>query len=311
MIETDASSNSAITGGTLTFGIATPGEAIIDVQYNASTTTAGDQNNLTISSAINATSLTKDGDNALILTGTNNFSGTTYLNRGRLLVTQNNQLGSGVVIGNGGQQTAYTQNYQASGSLSLDANGLNYNIPLTIGGATSNQAGSFVGSLDSQANFTNTWSGNITFDWSRNRLWQPALEHHWRRRRRQPGSQRCDFFAIHDHRHHRYRPRHQRPRHDCAGRQLAQYLRWGNPHIEGGTLIIEKDQALGTTFSNTSETDNIVMDHVGNSTFALPAPGTSPGFSMTTNKWLFLNARFPIRGRQQQRRASRIWAARQ
>ncbi len=71
------------TRGTLT---STTGEVIIQQQDTT--------NSLTINSVISGTNLTKSGDGTLVLTGTNTYTGTTYINGGTVSITSTNNLGS-------------------------------------------------------------------------------------------------------------------------------------------------------------------------------------------------------------------------
>jgi len=135
---------STITGGTLQ---GASGEDLVVIQNNTS-------NGLTIGSVIqdntSATSLTKSGAGTLTLTGTNTYTGTTYVNEGTLTITDSNALGNtdGVEVADGG-------------ILQLDSNGgddiVIGDVALTLYGPS----GYELGALNSVAG-DNSWAGDIT-----------------------------------------------------------------------------------------------------------------------------------------------------
>ncbi len=147
-IYANESSASNFTGGTLAFGPGGTGEAFITVFGQS----------LSLNTTVQASSLTKSGTGTLVLNGTNNFSGTTYINQGTVQVAGNNELGNGVVVGSN-LISASTAAF--GGSLQLTGN-VSYNLPLTISDSyTAGLAAGSQGGLDSLSG-SNTWSGTIT-----------------------------------------------------------------------------------------------------------------------------------------------------
>ncbi|MFD0895237.1 autotransporter-associated beta strand repeat-containing protein [Luteolibacter ambystomatis] len=157
-----------ITGGTLT--AATAGGELVIHQNN---TTAGGE--LTIASTIanntSASSLTKAGAGTLILTGTNTYSGTTYLNGGLARFSTSANLGTGAItMGGGGLQWATGSTVDitsgrtvtiGAGGGTFDTNGNNVTLATAFGSGSS---GTFVkngtGTLTLSANNTN-FTGSV------------------------------------------------------------------------------------------------------------------------------------------------------
>ena len=110
------SGDTVITGGTLKGG---SGADLIVQQYASA-------NTLTISSTLAnngaATSLTKSGPGKLVINGTNNLSGTNFLNAGVLEVSNLTQLASGPIIMTGG--TLRYTGVGVTNSLPITLNGL-------------------------------------------------------------------------------------------------------------------------------------------------------------------------------------------
>jgi len=133
-----------ITGGALQ---GASGEDLVVMQNNTS-------NGLTIGSVIqdntSTTGLTKSGAGTLTLTGTNTYTGTTYVNEGTLTITNSSALGSiagGVVVADGG-------------ILKLDGSGGDIDVgaeDLSLYGPSGYELGALY-----SASGNNSWAGDIT-----------------------------------------------------------------------------------------------------------------------------------------------------
>ncbi|HAL70188.1 MAG TPA: hypothetical protein DCP71_00230, partial [Verrucomicrobiales bacterium] len=101
----------------------------------------------TISEAINAGAITKEGTGTLVLSGANLFSGDVQINAGRLSLANNGALGD------------------STGTTTVGANGqLELQNGVTITGETLNLAGGgtdFFGGLRTAENATATWAGTV------------------------------------------------------------------------------------------------------------------------------------------------------
>ena len=142
-----------ISGGTLEGG---SGTDLIVQQYSA-----GDLNiSATLADNSTATSLTKSGPGKLILTGTDNMTGTNYLNGGIVEVSDLTKLASGPLVMNNGT-LRYTGS-DTSSSRAITVNGVGATIDVTSG-TKFTQTGAIVsgGGVNSPINGVNMgdWSG--------------------------------------------------------------------------------------------------------------------------------------------------------
>ncbi|MBN8419154.1 MAG: autotransporter-associated beta strand repeat-containing protein [Verrucomicrobia bacterium] len=134
-----------ITGGSLTSG---NGQDIIIIQNN--TTTGGA---LTVAATLTgAVGLTKSGGGQLILTGTNDYTGATYLNGGVTSISSNANLGA---VATGAAVNLNGGTLSATASVSLD-NGGSAQRNITVG--------SNGGTLDVASGQTLTVSGSVSGD---------------------------------------------------------------------------------------------------------------------------------------------------
>ncbi len=267
-IYSNASSATTFTGGSLFFGPGGTGDAFITVFGQT----------LTISSSIHASSLTKSGNNTLILSGPTSFSSPTYINQGAVQVSANNQLGPAVILGSnllGNGSGGF------GGSVRLTGN-VSYNIPLTISSGFAAISATSLGALDS-ASGNNTWSGLITLtgnglNSNERQLNSISVE---------SGSTLVASGMIVE-----------------GGSTSIGLVKTGpgtlvltgaqpNTFTElfrqfGGLIILEKDAALGT--SNPLIVDGNFIQNSTIGTLAFRAPASSPGgFNYATREVLNLN----------------------
>ncbi|MFZ0616988.1 MAG: autotransporter-associated beta strand repeat-containing protein, partial [Chthoniobacterales bacterium] len=142
--------------------------------------TVGGSGNTTINSAIATTTgtLTKDGTGILTLMGSNTYNGTTTISAGTLRVGNNNALGTGTLVLNGGALSAsdsvtariLTNNFivganftlgDSVNSAALTFNGTG-NLGTTMRTLTINSAVTFAGALTNTAGFTKNGAGTLT-----------------------------------------------------------------------------------------------------------------------------------------------------
>ena len=127
--------NYAITNGTLKSNVATTSDLIIH-QYGTGALTIGS----VIANGNGASTLTKGGSGKLILTGTNTYTGITYLNAGILQVDTGSNLGTGTLAFNGGTLQT-TTGFSTSRAVTLGANGGTFQVDsgtMTQSGAITN-----------------------------------------------------------------------------------------------------------------------------------------------------------------------------
>ena len=143
------SNDYTITGGTLQ---ATSSTTDLIVQQYATGV-------LTISSVIGGgtNALTKAGPGTLILSGTNTYTGTTFVDQGILKISADNNLGSGGSITlNGGTLDVTTSGYSTTRTVALGANG----GTLEVDAGTLTMSGVFSGGLGAGA-LSKTGSGTL------------------------------------------------------------------------------------------------------------------------------------------------------
>ncbi|MEO6435422.1 MAG: hypothetical protein ABIP55_06625, partial [Tepidisphaeraceae bacterium] len=214
----------------------------------------------------------------------NTLSGNVTVDRGILLVTGANQLGTTGVVTNQTVVVGGAGGNGYGGSLQLSGN-VSYNLPMTIAGAgntgVSLTTPGSVGALDSLSG-DNTWAGGITFNGTGGSGTDP-LENQIGAR---AGSLRltgviANGIAVNA---------------TWVKTGLGDVILSGaSPNtytnltrLFGGRLILEKDGALGGAGSTSVAAGNFYQNANSSSTLAFRAPASSPaGFSYTT--WEILN----------------------
>ena len=151
----------SITGGTLKSNTATNSDLIVH-QYGNGTLTIGS----VIANGNGASTLTKAGTGVLTLTGTNTYTGSTYITAGTLSVSANNQLGA---ITSG--QTVNLSNastLQATNTFTMDNSGSNKRaVALGSGGGVLDVTGAntltISGVVSGAGNLTKINTGTLSF----------------------------------------------------------------------------------------------------------------------------------------------------
>jgi fibronectin-binding autotransporter adhesin len=220
----------------------------------------------------------------LTLTGVNTYTGQTNINDGVLVLTANNQLAtSGIVTG----ITVVTPGVSGHGGSLRLSNGISYGLPLTLSGGgvngVSNSPPGTTGALDSLSG-SNTWTGTINLLGAGSSGTDPTIN-----QVSAAAGASLVLSGILQNSGAVTATLAKSGAGDVVLTGASPNTYTGLTRVYGGTLILEKDLALGAEGDPNTATKNTFQLGGSNSTIAFRAPGASPGFLYNAKEWINLD----------------------